>query len=110
MVVSREGFNMNENGQCFPERDRSPGGYHNVDDDETGRCIANLHGCPSRIIFRPGLKTCGYKEEVCKTYTGLDECKIRDNEDGITEAALHLIQVIIKVIQMQNYLILLKDT
>ncbi len=58
-----EGFNMNEDGQCFPQHDGCPGGYHSVDDDETGRCIpSDSEGCPSGMIFRPDMKTCGYKE------------------------------------------------
>ena len=77
-----EGFNLNEDGQCFPEHDECPDGYHSADDDETGRCIPNSDGCPSGMIFRPEMKTCGYKEDVCRTYPYLADCKVDEGGNG----------------------------
>lgn len=77
-----EGFNMNEDGQCFPEHDECPDGYHSADDDETGRCIPNSEGCQSGMIFRPDMKTCGYKEDVCRTYPYLADCKVDEGSNG----------------------------
>ncbi len=76
-----DGFNQNEDEQCVP-RGGCPKEYHTVDDDETGRCIPNSDGCPTDMIFRPGMKTCGYKEDVCKTYPNLEDCKVDDNDNG----------------------------
>lgn len=78
-----EGFYMNENEQCFPAHDNGcPDGYHSPDDDETGRCIINTEGCPSGMIFRPDMKTCGYKDDVCRTYPSLDDCKTDQSLKG----------------------------
>ena len=78
-----EGFYMNGYEQCFPAHDGGcPVGYHSADDDETGRCIPNSEGCPSGMIFRPGMKTCGYKEDVCKTYPNLNDCKVDEDDNG----------------------------
>ena len=74
----QEGFAMNEDGQCFP-RGGCPDEYHLVDDDETGRCIPNSNGCPTDMIFRPNMKSCGEKQYVCSQYPQLKECKINDN-------------------------------
>ena len=71
-----KGFAMNENGQCFP-RGGCPDGYHSVDDDETGRCIPNSAGCPTDMIFRPNMKSCGEKEYVCSQYPELKACRGR---------------------------------
>ncbi|MDN5868762.1 MAG: hypothetical protein L0H55_15365 [Candidatus Nitrosocosmicus sp.] len=76
-----EGFAMNEDGQCFP-RGGCPEDYHAVDDDESGRCIPNSEGCPSGMIFRPDMKTCGYKDDLCRTYPNLAGCKVDDAGNG----------------------------
>ena len=76
-----DGFNQNEDEQCVP-KGGCPKEYHTVDDDETGRCIPNSDGCPTDMIFRPGMKTCGYKEDVCKTYPNLEDCKVDHNDNG----------------------------
>ena len=77
-----EGFNMNEDGQCFPKHSSCPDGYHSADDDETGRCISNSEGCPSGMIFRHNMKTCGYKEDVCRIYPNLEDCKVNDDDNN----------------------------
>jgi len=69
-----DGFGLNEDGQCVPNGG-CPDGYHAVGDDESGRCIPNSDGCPSRMIFRPGKETCGNKDDVCRHYPDLKECK-----------------------------------
>ena len=33
-----EGFNMNEDGQCYPDKP-CPAGYWRADDDESGACV-----------------------------------------------------------------------
>jgi len=82
-----EGFYMNEDEQCFPAHDGGcPVGYHSPDDDETGRCIPNSEGCPPGMIFRPDMKTCGYKDDVCRTYPNLDDCKTDDPNGSNTPA------------------------
>ncbi|MDF0680749.1 MAG: hypothetical protein P0116_07285 [Candidatus Nitrosocosmicus sp.] len=69
-----EGFNMNEDEQCFPKHNGCPDGYHSVDDDETGRCISDSKGCPEGMIFRSDGKTCGYKEQLCQENSDLEGC------------------------------------
>ena len=81
-----EGFGMNEDGQCFP-RGGCPDGYHRVDDDESGRCIPNADGCPSGMIFRPDMKSCGEKEYVCSQYPQLQECKTNNGGSDETRKA-----------------------
>ena len=34
------------------------------------------------MIFRPDMKTCGYKEDVCKTYPNLKDCKVDEDGNG----------------------------
>jgi hypothetical protein len=70
-----EGFNMNEDEQCFSKHNGCPDGYHSVDDDETGRCIPDSNGCPEGMIFRSDGKTCGYKEQLCQENSDLEGCK-----------------------------------
>jgi hypothetical protein len=41
-----EGFNMNEDGQCFPDKP-CPTGFERRDEDETGRCYPDSNGSPS---------------------------------------------------------------
>ena len=43
-----EGFNMNEDGQCFPDKP-CPTGFERRDEDETGRCYPIGDGSPSPI-------------------------------------------------------------
>ena len=33
-----DGFNQNEDGDCFAKHDKCPSGFHSHEDDETGRC------------------------------------------------------------------------
>lgn len=77
------GFAMNEDGQCFP-LGGCPDKYHIVDDDddETGRCIPNSDGCPTGMILRPNMKSCGYKDDVCSEYPTLKECKTNNDEQN----------------------------
>ena len=83
-----EGFNMNEDGQCFPQGG-CPDGYYRADDDETGRCIPNSEGCPSDMIFRPDHKTCGYKDDVCSQYPELKACQTTDEGDEESKKAAY---------------------
>jgi hypothetical protein len=50
-----EGFNMNEDGQCFPD-EPCPSGFHRANDDETGACISeeDLEQCPDGSWQHPG--------------------------------------------------------
>ena len=81
-----EGFNMNEDDQCFPQGG-CPDGYYRADDDETGRYIPVSEGCPFDMIFRPDHKTCGYKDGVCTQYPELKACQTNDEGDGKSKKA-----------------------
>jgi hypothetical protein len=50
-----DGFNMNEEEQCFPDQD-CPSGFHRPNDDETGACISedDLEQCPDGSWQHPG--------------------------------------------------------
>ena len=92
-----DGFNLNEDGNCFPDHNETgcPDGYHGVDDDETGQCYPNEDGCPEGMIFRPDGKTCGYKDQLCQDDSDLDGCvetpqecdnNYDDDSDGLTDS------------------------
>ena len=51
-----DGFNMNEDGRCFPDHhdEGCPDGYHGVDDDETGQCYSDDEGCPDGMELQDG--------------------------------------------------------
>lgn len=73
-----EGFNMNEDEQCFPAHDRCPSGYHSHEDDESGKCIPDDVPCQPGYIISPDFPTCEYKDSVCQKHPGLDACKVDD--------------------------------
>ena len=79
--VCPEGFNMNEDGNCFPEHDRCPEGFHSHEDDETGRCIPDSTPCDDGFIRDPDFPTCSLKERLCIGHPNIDECK-EDNGNG----------------------------
>lgn len=57
-----------------------PVGYHSYTDDESGFCYRNDLGCQYEgMIFRPDRATCGYIDDVCQQYPGLDECTVTIN-------------------------------
>jgi hypothetical protein len=74
-----EGFNMNEDEQCFPAHDRCPSGYHSHEDDESGKCIPDDVPCEPGYIMSPDFPTCEYKDSVCQKHPGLDACKVDDD-------------------------------
>jgi hypothetical protein len=74
-----EGFNMNEDGQCFPAHDRCPEGYHSHEDDESGKCIPDDVPCEPGYIMNPEFPTCEYQDYVCQNYPDLDECKVDED-------------------------------
>ena len=41
-----EGFNMNEDGQCYPD-EPCPAGYWRADDDESGACVPRTEAAAS---------------------------------------------------------------
>lgn len=47
----RDGYNMNEDGRCFPEHSRCPNGYHGHEDDESGECISNNTPCSQGYVM-----------------------------------------------------------
>jgi hypothetical protein len=70
-----EGFNMNEDGQCFPRHEGGcPEGYHSHEDDESGRCIPNSVPCDEDYIMNPDFPSCDRKESVCQVHPELNEC------------------------------------
>jgi hypothetical protein len=69
-----EGYNMNENGNCFPEHDRCPTGYHSHEDDESGRCIPDSTPCDEGYIMNPDFPSCDVKERVCEENPWLIAC------------------------------------
>jgi hypothetical protein len=70
-----EGFNMNENGQCFPRHEEGcPEGYHSHEDDESGRCIPDSVPCDEGYIMNPDFPSCDRKESVCQVHPELNEC------------------------------------
>lgn len=63
-----DGFNMNEDGRCFPDHHEEgcPNGSHGVDDDETGQCYKdNEQDCPSGMELKDG--NCTYIPEEDNT-------------------------------------------
>ena len=59
-----DGFNMNEDGNCFPDHSDSgcPDGTHGVDDDETGQCYKDDEvDCPDGMELNDG--NCRYVNE-----------------------------------------------
>jgi hypothetical protein len=74
-----EGFNMNEDEQCFPAHDKCPSGYHSHEDDESGKCIPDDVPCQPGYIMNPDFPTCENKDSVCKKHPDLDECKVDDD-------------------------------
>lgn len=74
-----QGFNMNEDGQCFPRHDRCPSGYHSHEDDESGRCISDDVPCDSGYIRNPDYPSCDREEYICQNHPELDECKVDDD-------------------------------
>ena len=79
--ICPEGYNMNEDGNCFPEHDRCPTNYHSHEDDETGRCIPDSTPCDEGFIMNPDFPSCDSKESVCRDHPNIDECK-EDNNDN----------------------------
>ena len=76
------GYNMNENGKCFPEHDQCPKGYHSHEDDESGKCIPDSTPCDDGYIINPSFPSCENKERVCEEFPNIDECKTDDDDDN----------------------------
>ncbi|MGH9975475.1 MAG: hypothetical protein ACRD8Z_06525 [Nitrososphaeraceae archaeon] len=99
-----EGYNMNENGNCFPEHDQCPKGYHSHEDDESGRCIPDSTPCDEGYIVNPDFPSCDLKERVCEENPWLVTCggngkdPDKDNDDDNGEVERH--KVIIKKINI----------
>lgn len=70
-----DGFNQNEDGNCFPKHDRCPKGFHGHEDDETGRCISDRVPCQPGYLRDPGFPTCSSKSFVCKEHPEISGCK-----------------------------------
>jgi hypothetical protein len=86
-----EGYNMNENGKCYPEHDQCPKGYHSHEDDESGRCIPDSTPCDEGYIMNPDFPSCDLKERVCEENPWLVACggngqdPDEDDDDGDDE-------------------------
>lgn len=74
-----QGFNKNENEQCFPAHDRCPSEYHSHEDDETGKCIPDNVPCEPGYVMNHNFPTCESKESICQKYPNLRECKDETN-------------------------------
>lgn len=92
------GWNQNEDGNCFPEHDRCPEGYHSHEDDETGRCIPDSTPCEPGYITDPDFPTCSKKVDVCKKHPEIKDCKDGNNngnndndDDGDTDVDVDII-------------------
>ena len=70
----KEGWAMNEDGQCFPRHDRCPKGYHSHEDDESGRCIPNRTPCDPGYVINPDFPECGKKERICADHPEAKVC------------------------------------
>jgi hypothetical protein len=70
---------MNDAGQCFPDHERCPEGYHSHEDDESGRCIPDSTPCDDGYIRNPEFLSCEREEFVCAEFPDLDECKDPDD-------------------------------
>jgi hypothetical protein len=69
-----DGFNMNEDGNCFPEHSQCPSGYHSQEDDETGQCYPDSKDCDPGYIMDPDFPTCGKQEDICDKHPDLNQC------------------------------------
>jgi hypothetical protein len=69
-----DGFSQNEDGNCFPNHEPCPKGFHLHEDDETGRCIPNSVPCEPGFIRDPDFPTCSSKASVCRDHPELKEC------------------------------------
>lgn len=79
--VCPEGYNMNEDGQCYPEHERCPAGYHSHEDDESGKCIPDSTPCDDGYIMNPDFPSCDLKDRVCEEHPTINECKDNDDDD-----------------------------
>jgi hypothetical protein len=77
-----EGFNRNDDDQCYPEHDQCPEGYHSHEDDESGKCIPDDVPCEPGFIRDPDLPTCSDKERVCREHPNADVCKPNEDDDN----------------------------
>jgi hypothetical protein len=106
-----EGYNMNENGKCFPEHDQCPNGYHSHEDDESGRCIPDSTPCDDGYIMNPDFPSCDLKERVCEENPWIVACggngKDPDKDDDNGDDELH--KVIINKINIHNTIHNTKD-
>jgi hypothetical protein len=106
-----EGYNMNENGNCFPEHDRCPKEYHSHEDDESGRCIPDSTPCDEGYIMNPDFPSCDLKERVCEENPWLVACggngKDPDKDDDNGDDERH--KVIINKINIHNTIHNTKD-
>jgi len=80
-----EGYNMNEDGNCFPEHDSCPRGTHSHEDDETGRCIRDSTPCDPGYFMNDN-HNCVNKQRCDDAQNPGDECtpehKRDNNHDG----------------------------
>jgi hypothetical protein len=96
----KEGWAMNENGQCFPRHERCPSGYHSHEDDESGRCIPDSTPCDEGYIMNPSYPSCDLKDRVCKEFPDAKGCKDDDNNDDGDDDDDERHKVIIKKINI----------
>jgi len=76
-----DGFFQNEGGNCFPQHDRCPEGYHGHEDDETGRCIPDSVPCEPGYTRDPDFPTCSREHFTCDGKPSVVKCEDDDNGD-----------------------------
>ena len=96
-----EGYNMNENGNCYPEHPNGcPEGYHSHEDDESGRCIPDSTPCQPDYIRNPEFPSCERKEFVCEEHPDIDACRDDNGDDDDDDEN---IKIIIKNIEKKVF-------
>lgn len=82
--VCPEGFNLNEDGNCFPQHERCPDGYHSEEDNETGECYPDSKPCPQGQVRDPDFPTCvNLTLAFCEEHQDIPECRELLDQQGV---------------------------
>jgi hypothetical protein len=88
-----EGFNMNEDGQCYPDK-TCPPGYWRADDDESGACVPRTVAAAQldESILPPcdgSLQDCVTENgDVCEANSTEPECELDEAPEGFEKAPI----------------------